>query len=152
MAWVWTWQKRPGMKGHWVRHIGEDSGGAYTVLQPVWPSYWWQVLTFQEMFKLRKQKPTPMDSPVEQGPVGRGDAQHGATWEAALLGKGLPGKCLQPCYTIPSVVVAWGCLGTSYASAVAVSGSLPRCVCRMVCPHGPWFLWELLCSHALKLN
>lgn len=33
MAWVWTWQKRPGMKWHWLRHIGKLSGGAYTVLQ-----------------------------------------------------------------------------------------------------------------------
>jgi len=28
--------KKPlGMKGHWLRHVGEVSGGAFTVLQPV---------------------------------------------------------------------------------------------------------------------
>lgn len=57
-------------------------------------------------------------------------------WEAALLGKGFPGKCFHPSYTIPSVVVVRGCLGTACASAVAVSGCLLLCVCSMVGPHG----------------
>lgn len=66
--------------------------------------------------------------------------------------EGSPGKCFQPSYTIPSVVVVWSRMGTTCASAVAVSGCLLHCVCRVVCPHGPWLLWELLCSHALELR
>lgn len=39
-----------------------------------------------------------------------------------LLGKDVPGKCFQPSHTFPSVVVVWGCLGTTHVSAVAGSG------------------------------
>lgn len=28
-------KKPPGMRGHWLRHVGEVSGGAYALLQPV---------------------------------------------------------------------------------------------------------------------
>lgn len=69
---------RPRMKHCWLRHIVRVSGRAYAVLQPVQPIWWWQALTtFQEMFQLPKQKPTPMDGGLEQGPVGGGDTQHG---------------------------------------------------------------------------
>lgn len=90
-----------------------------------------------------------MDSPLEQGPVGRGDTQRGG------LGKALPGKRLvlrhASCGSGTRMTGDNPCLCSGWAVSF-MSGSLLSHVFRLVSPQGSRYLRALLCSHLLVLS
>lgn len=98
-----------------------------------------------------------MDSHLEQGPVGRGDTQHGAAGAAAPVGDGSPKEILEVLlhHAGCSGGMRMSCDNLCLCSGWAVSfmsDSLLSYVWRVVCPWGSWYLRELLCSHPLVLS
>lgn len=84
-----------------------------------------------------------MDSPPEQGPVGRGDTQHGASGVAVPVGERSPREMLAVLLYHASCSGGTRmsgdnlCLCSSWAVSV-MNGSLLFHVCRMVSPWGSW--------------
>ena len=98
-----------------------------------------------------------MDSPLEQGPVGRGDTQHGTAAAAALVGEGSPRETLAvllhhaSCSGGTRVSGNDLCLCSGWPVSF-MSGLLLSHVCSLVSPRGSWYLCALLCSHPLVLS